>query len=158
MARRQLRAMCTHSRQRLTISDAPDPAGASTDRSNRRRRLLAAFRKRAGLACVSAKFESICNLFRDAESGCNPRPLSRRQRPRLKREKRRIVPATSFCEYENTKPCKTPTWFALNDDRPLFAFRRALDPLGPASVAREACPSRGANTTSSDFSRWPMRP
>ncbi len=33
-----------------------------------------------------------------------------------------IVPATSFCEYADTKPRKTPIWFALNDDRPLFAF------------------------------------
>jgi putative SOS response-associated peptidase YedK len=33
-----------------------------------------------------------------------------------------LVPATSFCEYEDTKPRKTPTWFALGGDRPLFAF------------------------------------
>ncbi len=33
-----------------------------------------------------------------------------------------MVPATSFCEYADTKPRKTPIWFALNDDRPLFAF------------------------------------
>ncbi len=33
-----------------------------------------------------------------------------------------VVPATSFCEYEDTKPRKTPIWFALSDDRPLFAF------------------------------------
>jgi putative SOS response-associated peptidase YedK len=33
-----------------------------------------------------------------------------------------VVPATSFCEYADTKPRKTPKWFALNDDRPLFAF------------------------------------
>jgi putative SOS response-associated peptidase YedK len=33
-----------------------------------------------------------------------------------------LVPATSFCEYEDTKPRKTPTWFALSEDRPLFAF------------------------------------
>ena len=31
-------------------------------------------------------------------------------------------PATSFCEYEDTKPRKTPIWFALAEDRPLFAF------------------------------------
>jgi putative SOS response-associated peptidase YedK len=35
---------------------------------------------------------------------------------------RGIVPATSFCEYADTKPLKTPTWFALNEDRPLFGF------------------------------------
>ena len=33
-----------------------------------------------------------------------------------------LVPATSFCEYEDTKPRKTPTWFALGEERPLFAF------------------------------------
>ena len=32
------------------------------------------------------------------------------------------MPATSFCEYEDTKPHKTPTWFALGEDRPLFFF------------------------------------
>jgi len=31
-----------------------------------------------------------------------------------------VVPATSFCEYLDTKPRKTP--FALSEDRPLFAF------------------------------------
>jgi putative SOS response-associated peptidase YedK len=40
-----------------------------------------------------------------------------------------LVPATSFCEYEDTKPRKTPTWFALSEDRPLFARDwRALRP------------------------------
>lgn len=33
-----------------------------------------------------------------------------------------LVPATSFSEWEDTKPKKTPVWFALNDARPLFAF------------------------------------
>ena len=33
-----------------------------------------------------------------------------------------IVPATSFCEYAPTTPRKTPTWFALSEARPLFAF------------------------------------
>jgi putative SOS response-associated peptidase YedK len=32
------------------------------------------------------------------------------------------VPFTSFCEYADTKPRKTPTWFALDDSRPLAAF------------------------------------
>ena len=32
------------------------------------------------------------------------------------------VPATSFCEYADTKPRKTPIWFALAEHRPLFAF------------------------------------
>lgn len=40
----------------------------------------------------------------------------------LKVEHRCVVPFTSFCEYEDTKPRKTPTWFALSDDRPLGFF------------------------------------
>jgi len=33
-----------------------------------------------------------------------------------------VVPATSFCEYADAKPRKTPIWFALSQARPLFAF------------------------------------
>ena len=33
-----------------------------------------------------------------------------------------MVPATSFCEYADTKPRKTPTWFALDENRPVFCF------------------------------------
>lgn len=33
-----------------------------------------------------------------------------------------LVLATSFCEYEDTRPKKTSTWFALGPERPLFAF------------------------------------
>ena len=40
----------------------------------------------------------------------------------LGQHNRCIVPATSFCEYADNKPRKTPKWFALNQDRPLFAF------------------------------------
>ena len=36
-------------------------------------------------------------------------------------ESRCLVPVNSFCEWADTKP-KTPTWFALDDSRPLFAF------------------------------------
>src|SRR5258708_33049169 len=32
-----------------------------------------------------------------------------------------LVPATSFCEYSDAPP-KVPHWFALGEDRPLFAF------------------------------------
>nr|WP_246689439.1 SOS response-associated peptidase family protein [Methylobacterium sp. WL19] len=42
--------------------------------------------------------------------------------PWLKPEYRCLVPVSSFSEYANTKPKKTPTWFALGDDRHLFAF------------------------------------
>lgn len=40
----------------------------------------------------------------------------------LKPEFRCLVPVTSFCEYEDTQPRKTPVWFALSPERPLFAF------------------------------------
>ncbi|GJD41910.1 SOS response-associated peptidase [Methylobacterium bullatum] len=43
-------------------------------------------------------------------------------RPWLKPEYRCLVPVSSFSEYADTKPKKTPTWFALDDNRPLFAF------------------------------------
>ncbi|MDP4022052.1 SOS response-associated peptidase family protein [Methylobacterium sp. NEAU 140] len=43
-------------------------------------------------------------------------------RPWLKPEYRCLVPATAFSEYAGTKPRKTPVWFALDEDRPLFAF------------------------------------
>ena len=38
------------------------------------------------------------------------------------RKPREPVTGASFCEYADTKPRKTPIWFALDDDRPLFAF------------------------------------
>jgi putative SOS response-associated peptidase YedK len=59
----------------------------------------------------------------------------------LGRGSRCIVPATSFCEYADTKPRKTPTWFALGDDRPLFAFAGLWTPWrgarGPKSAPIE---------------------
>jgi putative SOS response-associated peptidase YedK len=39
----------------------------------------------------------------------------------MKPEWRCLVPATSFCEYAPGRPAM-PHWFALGDDRPLFAF------------------------------------
>ena len=50
-------------------------------------------------------------------------------------------PATSFCEYADTKPRKTPIWFALGEDRPLFAFAGLWTPWrgvrGPKSAPVE---------------------
>jgi putative SOS response-associated peptidase YedK len=40
----------------------------------------------------------------------------------LKPENRCVVPFTSFCEYADTKPRKTPTWFARDESRPLAFF------------------------------------
>jgi putative SOS response-associated peptidase YedK len=57
----------------------------------------------------------------------------------LGKQNRCIVPATSFCEYADTKPRKTPKWFALSQDRPLFAFAGLWTPWrgvrGPKSAA-----------------------
>jgi putative SOS response-associated peptidase YedK len=39
----------------------------------------------------------------------------------LKAECRCLVPATSFCEWTDTRP-KVTHWFALDESRPLFAF------------------------------------
>jgi putative SOS response-associated peptidase YedK len=43
-------------------------------------------------------------------------------RPWLTPEHRCVVPFTSFCEYADTRPRKTPTWFAFTEDRPLAVF------------------------------------
>jgi putative SOS response-associated peptidase YedK len=43
-------------------------------------------------------------------------------RGRLNVGHRCVVPFNSFCEYADTKPRKTPTWFALDEDRPLAFF------------------------------------
>jgi putative SOS response-associated peptidase YedK len=40
----------------------------------------------------------------------------------LKPANRCVVPFTSFCEYADTKPRKTPTWFAFDESRPLAFF------------------------------------
>jgi putative SOS response-associated peptidase YedK len=40
----------------------------------------------------------------------------------LKSQNRCVVPFNSFCEYADTKPKKTPTWFAFDETRPLAVF------------------------------------
>jgi putative SOS response-associated peptidase YedK len=40
----------------------------------------------------------------------------------LKPENRCVAPWTSFCEYADTKPKKTPTWFVFDESRPLAVF------------------------------------
>ena len=65
----------------------------------------------------------------------------------LGRRNRCVVPAKSFCEYLDTKPRKTPIWFALGEDRPLFAF--AGQPGGapcPANLLRIAALSSVLNS------------
>lgn len=40
----------------------------------------------------------------------------------LSPKNRCIVPTTAFCGYAHAKPRKIPNWFAMAEDRPLFAF------------------------------------
>ena len=40
----------------------------------------------------------------------------------LKPENRCLVPWTTFCEWEDTKPKKTKRWFAIDADKPLAVF------------------------------------
>src|SRR6202030_4557964 len=57
----------------------------------------------------------------------------------LGKHNRCIVPATSFCEYADTKPRKTPKWFALSlPCSPLLVY----GPLGAALEGRRARPSK----------------
>ena len=57
-----------------------------------------------------------------------------------------IVPATSFREYADTKPRKTPIWFALAEDRPLFALCRPLDALARRERPKERAGQGRART------------
>ena len=61
-------------------------------------------------------------------------------RPWLERDFRCLVPATSFCEWNDGRP-KIPHWFALAEERPLFAFAGIWRPWtgarGPKSAPAE---------------------
>ncbi len=63
-------------------------------------------------------------------------------RPWLKPEFRCLVPVSSFSEYADTKPRKTPVWFALNDDRPLFAFAGIWRPWTGVRGTKKENPDR----------------
>jgi putative SOS response-associated peptidase YedK len=52
----------------------------------------------------------------------------------LGKHNRCIVPATSFCEYADTTPRKTPKWFALGQDRPSLVS----GPLGAGCEGQRA--------------------
>jgi putative SOS response-associated peptidase YedK len=47
---------------------------------------------------------------------------SRWWKPYLVQAQRCLVPVTSFCEYDHSSGKGVPTWFALDDTRPLFFF------------------------------------
>jgi putative SOS response-associated peptidase YedK len=59
----------------------------------------------------------------------------------LGRRNRCLAPAKSFCEYADTKPRKTPVWFALGEKGPLFALAGLWTPWhtvrGPKSAPVE---------------------
>ncbi|GJE61773.1 SOS response-associated peptidase [Methylobacterium trifolii] len=63
-------------------------------------------------------------------------------RPWLKPEQRCLVPVTSFSEYADTKPRKTPVWFALDEDRPPFAFAGIWRPWKGVRGTRKENPDR----------------
>jgi len=74
----------------------------------------------------------------------------------LSASSRCLVPTTSFCEYEGTKPRKTPTWFALSEDRPLFAFAGLWTPLAGRARSEERA-GRGVGSRMSDRMSEPSR-
>ncbi|MGW5957331.1 SOS response-associated peptidase [Methylorubrum thiocyanatum] len=63
-------------------------------------------------------------------------------RPWLKPEFRCLVPVSSFSEFADTKPRKTPVWFALDDDRPLFAFAGIWRPWTGVRGTKKENPDR----------------
>ena len=63
-------------------------------------------------------------------------------RPWLKPEFRCLVPVSSFSEYADTKPRKTPVWFALDDHRPLFAFAGIWRPWTGVRGTKKENPDR----------------
>jgi len=51
------------------------------------------------------------------------------------------VPATSFCEYTDSRP-KVPHWFALDETRPVFAFAGIWRPW-TGTRGTKAAPAEG---------------
>ena len=88
--------------------------------------------QRAPIVRVDADGKRVMEMFRwgipgPKQFGAHPvtnvrNGKSPHWRPWLKPAFRCLVPVSSFSEYADTKPKKTPTWFALDDARPLFAF------------------------------------
>src|SRR5271157_1215706 len=48
-----------------------------------------------------------------------------------------VAPATSFCEYADTKPRKTPIWLALAEDRPSLRVFRSVGFLARRARSQE---------------------
>jgi putative SOS response-associated peptidase YedK len=58
-------------------------------------------------------------------------------RPYLRSQHRCLVPVTSFCEYDYRTGNAVPTWFALDDTRPLFFFAGIWRSWGGTRGAKE---------------------
>ncbi|TXM72830.1 SOS response-associated peptidase [Methylobacterium sp. WL69] len=110
-----------------------DSFGVSSDRTGNLPAMPGIFPdQRAPIVRVGADGERVMEMFRWGIPGpkqfgehpiTNVRNVkSPHWRPWLKPEFRCLVPVSSFSEYADTKPKKTPTWFALDENRPLFAF------------------------------------
>ncbi len=98
-----------------------------TDENDKFGRRSDTYEPRVGIVCT-AEERSIC--FRRASSASNPADRHQNcvraniaSRNTLGPTNRRVVPFTSFSEYE-TGPGgkKVPVWFALGEDRPLACF------------------------------------
>ena len=63
-------------------------------------------------------------------------------RPWLKTDHRCLVPVTSFCEYADTKPRKTPYWFTTHSEEPLFFFAGLWRPWS-GTRGKKANPASG---------------
>jgi hypothetical protein len=69
----------------------------------------------------------------------------------LKPQYRCLVPLTSFSEYADTKPRKTPIWFALNKDA--ISCHAAL---GPYLTQRSATSNRSRRQLFQFFAKWSL--
>jgi hypothetical protein len=71
-------------------------------------------------------------------------------------EHRCVVPFNSFCEYADTKPRKTPTWFALETNA-RWPSSRASGRHGTASAARKPTRLRASISSSGSSRRMQMQ-
>jgi putative SOS response-associated peptidase YedK len=77
----------------------------------------------------------------------------------LKPQYRALIPLTGCSEYQNTKPRKTPVWFALNKDQPLAAFAGIWRPwMGCAARGPSLSRASTCSTRSSPRRRKASRP
>jgi hypothetical protein len=114
-ARRDTRAVPrrhrSHRQHALLSGDLPGPNGS--DRPERRGRRELALARWGMLGPAQYGGLPVTNI-RNVSSP--------HWRGWLSPKNRCVVPATAFCEYADGKLRKIPTWFAMAEDRPLFAF------------------------------------